>query len=240
MALHNGRFPEEQSAPQIGRSTDAEARGKLGPVPSLYPIVDLAALAARGWSPEAFAEAVLEARPRWLQLRAKRASARDALAALDTLLPLCRRAGTELFMNDRPDLAMIAGADGVHLGQDDLPVAAVRRMAPGLKLGVSTHNLSQLERALDARPDYVALGPIFPTGSKENPDPVVGLETLARAVERATQAGLPLVAIGGIDAERIHEIAKRGASAALIAALLPASLDEVSQRATNLARSMVV
>jgi thiamine-phosphate pyrophosphorylase len=209
-------------------------------VPSLYPIVDLTALAARGWSPEGFAEAVLEARPRWLQLRAKRASARDALAVLDALLPLCRRVGTELFMNDRPDLALIAGADGVHLGQDDLPVAAVRRIAPGLKLGVSTHDLSQLERALDARPDYVALGPIFATGSKENPDPVVGLEMLARAVERASRVAIPVVAIGGIDAERIREVAQRGASAALIAALLPARLNEVSERAQSLARSLLV
>lgn len=202
---------------------------------SLYPIVDLAALAARDWSPLDFAERVLEAQPRWIQLRAKRASAREALATLEALLPLCRRRGAELFMNDRPDLALLAGADGVHLGQDDLPIEAVRRIAPRLKVGISTHDLPQLERALADRPDYVALGPIFPTASKENPDPVVGIATLSRAVELARAAGIPLVAIGGIDATRIAEVSGTGAAAALIASLMPQALDDVGPRARALA-----
>ena len=151
----------------------------------LYPIVDLDALARAGLSPLAFAERVLLARPSLLQLRAKHASARDTLALLDALKPLCQRAGTLLFANDRADLALLAGADGVHVGQDDLPLAAVRRFAPSLKVGVSTHDFAQLERALLERPDYVAFGPVFETQSKLRPDTVVGLSGLSGAATRA-------------------------------------------------------
>jgi thiamine-phosphate pyrophosphorylase len=202
-------------------------------VRGLYPIVDADTLESRGIPLLAFAERLLVARPPILQLRAKHWGGRDTLSALRALSPLCRASGTLLFANDRPDLALLAECAGVHVGQDDVPVALVRKLGPDLRIGVSTHDLAQLEAALDQRPDYVAFGPIFGTSSKENPDPVVGLDGLASAAALCSERNVPLVAIGGITLERAPEIARRGALGAVIAALLPSSsaLDEVTERA---------
>jgi thiamine-phosphate pyrophosphorylase len=204
----------------------------------LYPIVDLDNLDARGIEPIAFAERLLKTRPRWLQLRAKHASAQETLAHLDALLPLCRAAGTELFANDRADLALLSGAAGVHVGQTDLPLSAVRRLAPALKMGVSTHSLEQLTLALGERPDYVAFGPVFTTASKERPDPVVGLDALRDAAVLARAANVPLVAIGGITVERCADLAASGVYAAVIGALSAGSLDEVTARAEAFSRAL--
>jgi thiamine-phosphate pyrophosphorylase len=206
----------------------------------LYPIVDLEALAARGLSPIPFAERVLEARPPLLQLRAKTVGARETLALLRALVPLARRAGTLLFANDRPDLALLAGTDGVHVGQSDLPLAEARRFAPGLKIGVSTHDERELELALAERPDYVAFGPVFATRSKAAPEPTVGVERLAGAARLARSAGVPLVAIGGIDRERLTEAGAHADVVAVIAALLPAGgeLDDAAARARELAAAL--
>jgi thiamine-phosphate pyrophosphorylase len=200
----------------------------------LYPIVDLDALARRGIDPLKFAEHVLVARPSLLQLRAKHQAASSVLALLRSLRPMCHAAGSWLFANDRPDLALLADTDGVHLGQDDLPIEELRRFAPKLRVGISTHDLMQLERALEYHPDYVAFGPIFPTPSKQRPDPVVGLEGLRQAAVASQRAGVPLVAIGGIDLERASEIRAVGALAAVIGALISDSLEEVSRRALEL------
>lgn len=201
----------------------------------LYPILDVDSLRARSLDVLAFAGAVLAARPAVVQLRAKSSSARDTLALLTALAPICQRAGAALFANDRPDLALLAGAPGVHVGQDDLPLAEVRRVAPALLVGVSTHTLGELERALDARPAYVAFGPVFATASKSDHEPCVGLDGLRTAHERATRAGVPLVAIGGIDLARAPESAPFADAAAVIGALLPAGgLDEVTARARAL------
>jgi thiamine-phosphate pyrophosphorylase len=126
--------------------------------------------------------------------------------------------GVPLFANDRPDLAMLAGCEGVHVGQDDLPVHIVRRLAPMLRIGVSTHSLSEVERALVDQPDYVAFGPVFETRSKNEPERVVGIDTLCAAVARCP---MPVVAIGGIDLERANDIARATHLGAAIAALLP-------------------
>ncbi len=207
-----------------------------GLVRGLYPIIDLDALAARGLEPLAFARAVLAARPALVQLRAKHASPRDALALLVALAPLCREAGVRLFANDRPDLALAAGCDGVHVGQDDLACDAVRRIAPSLAVGVSTHDPAQLAAALAARPDYVAFGPVFATGSKQGADAVVGRDALARAAGAARAAGVPLCAIGGFDEERIAAVARHADLVAVIGALLPpdGALDAVTARAVAL------
>ena len=199
----------------------------------LYPILDLDLTRTRGLPLVALAERLLAVRPGLLQLRAKAAGARETLDLLRSLRPLCRAAGTLLFANDRPDLAVLAGADGVHVGQSDLDVRDVRRLWPELRVGVSTHNPVELEHALGARPDYVAFGPVFPTGSKQRPDPVVGLAGLERA---ARAAGVPLVAIGGVDLERAPEVGRLGAIGAVIAALIPegADLDLVEGRALAL------
>lgn len=207
----------------------------------LYPIIDLDTLEQRGVEPLAFAERVLAARPALVQLRAKSLGAGATLAMLRQLVPLCRVSGTTLFANDRPDLALLAGADGVHVGQDDLPVAEVRRFAPGLSVGVSTHDLAQLERALAERPDYVAFGPVFGTPSKRNHEPVVGLTGLARAHELSLVAKVPLVAIGGLDLERAALAGAHAEVVSVIGALLPAAagLEAVTERALALQRAVL-
>src|SRR5580700_10575177 len=160
----------------------------------LYAIVDAAALEACGIEIIAFAEAVLSAPLAALQLRAKDVSARQALTLLRELAPMCRRAGVSLVANDRPDLAVLAGCDLVHVGQDDMPIERIRRIAPGLGVGVSTHTIEQLDAALTARPAYVAFGPVFETTTKVNPEPCVGVGGLRTAYARARAAGIPLVA----------------------------------------------
>ncbi|HEY3497665.1 MAG TPA: thiamine phosphate synthase [Polyangiaceae bacterium] len=187
----------------------------------LYPIVDVETLRARGLPIVEFADAVLAARPRLLQLRAKASGARETLELLRALKPRCAAAGALLFANDRPDLAVLAGADGVHVGQGDLSLSDVRAFAPQLAVGVSTHGVDELEAALAGRPAYVAFGPVFGTLSKRNPEPTVGSVGLAEAGARARRAGVPLVAIGGIDLERAPSVAEHAAAAAVIGALVP-------------------
>jgi thiamine-phosphate pyrophosphorylase len=145
---------------------------------------------------------------------------------------MCHRAGVRLVANDRPDLAILAGCDLVHVGQDDMPIDRVRRIAPGLGVGVSTHSLEQLDAALAARPAYVAYGPVFPTTTKEDPDPVVGVAGLSAAYARARAAGVPLVAIGGITYERASTIVATTDAVAAIAALMPASVTPGAPRST--------
>jgi thiamine-phosphate pyrophosphorylase len=205
----------------------------------LYAIVDTDSLAPRGLAVVDFARALLRAGPALMQLRAKSLGARDTLALLRALRGPCREAGVPLFANDRPDLAVLAGCDGVHLGQSDLDVVDARAFSPALKLGVSSHDAIELERALAVRPDYVAFGPVFATRSKGDPDPVVGIEGLAQASCDARAAGVSLVAIGGIDLQGAAAVAAHADLGAVIAALLPGpseSLEDVTARAGELSR----
>ena len=195
------------------------------PMNGLYPIVDVDSLKALKLDVLEFARQVLAADPESLQLRAKHLSARETLDLLRPLRALCAARGTALFANDRPDLALLARCDGVHVGQDDLSVQNVRSVAPTLRIGVSTHDLSQLREALEQRPDYVAFGPVFATRSKQRPDPVVGVDGLARAVELSRAAKVPIVAIGGITQSTAAKIAAMGVCGAVIGAILPADGD---------------
>jgi thiamine-phosphate pyrophosphorylase len=191
----------------------------------LYAIVDADLLEASGVDLAGFAERVIAARPAVVQLRAKRAGARDVLEWLRTLRALCDAAAVLLFANDRPDLAVLARCDGVHVGQTDLRVSDVRRFAPHLRVGVSTHDEAQLGEALAFRPDYVAYGPVFPTRTKRDPDPVVGLAGLARASQQCRLAGVPLVAIGGIDLARAADVSAHAELGAVISGLMPRAGD---------------
>lgn len=193
----------------------------------LYAILDLEAFRAKGVelarvagpdAPSALldvARALLASRPTALQLRAKREEARVTLALLRALAPLARAADVPLVANDRVDLAALAGADLVHLGQDDLPLADARRVATGvgaaLRFGRSTHDAAQLAAELADRPDYVAFGPVFGTSSKADASATVGLERLARAVEAARAAAVPLVAIGGVSRANAASVVAAGA-----------------------------
>lgn len=208
----------------------------------LYAIVDAGALAARDLDVVAFAEAVLDARPAAVQLRDKHGGARTVLDRLRVVAPIAARAGVPLFANDRPDLAVLAGCDGVHVGQDDLPVGHARELARRaghpLRIGLSTHDAVQIEAALADRPDYVAVGPIFATTSKDRPDPVVGLDRLAVHVRRVRERApaLPVVAIGGITMESAGAVGAIADAVAVIGALLPEgrgarAFDEVRARA---------
>jgi thiamine-phosphate pyrophosphorylase len=200
----------------------------------LYAILDTETLASRRMLPLAFAEAVLATRPAALQLRAKSASAREILALLGQLAPLCKEAGVPLVCNDRPDLAVLGGAGLVHLGQDDVPIDLVRRLFPTLGVGLSTHTPAQLEEALAMKPAYVAYGPVFATASKSNPATVVGVEGLCDAAILAGRAGVPLVAIGGITQARATEVAAHADAGAVIGALVADDLHEVGWRASAL------
>lgn len=157
---------------------------------------------------------------RLIQLRDKDASAKELLDAARACLALTRPAGAKLIINDRVDVALTADADGVHLGQDDLTVEEAREiLGPDKLIGLSTHSLEQFEQGLKTSANYLAVGPIYPTNSKENPAPVVGLEMLAAAKPITDR---PIVAIGGITLERASEVLAAGAdSLAVISALYP-------------------
>jgi len=194
-------------------------------VKGLYAILDVDFLVQRGVEPLPFADALLAAHPAALQVRAKSAGARDTLALLRAVQARAAAAGVPLFANDRPDLALLAGCAGVHLGQADVSLADARRLGPELALGVSTHGLEQLEEVLAeasaVRPAYVAFGPVFHTSSKRDPEPVVGLPALAEAARRCQAARVPLLAIGGLSLARAPEVAALADLGALISALLP-------------------
>lgn len=201
----------------------------------LHAIVDTKLLAKRDVDPLAYARAVLPAKPGALQLRAKDAPPREILGLLRTLGPLCRQARVPLIVNDRADLAALGGCDGVHIGQEDLPYELVHRIAPQLLVGLSAHSPDQIGRALAVRPSYIAFGPIFASSSKTWPVPVVGLEGLALAATRAREAGVTLVATGGVTLARLDEIASLVDAWAVIGDLFPegATLDDVRARAES-------
>lgn len=192
----------------------------LDPALSPFPIADLA-------------ERLAGAGVRLIQLRDKRASARtiylDSRQLIGRLAPL----GVRVIVNDRPDIAAIVRAGGVHVGQDDLPVEAARRICgPSCWVGVSTHNLEQLRAADFTSADYIALGPVFPTSTKENPDPVVGLDFLRRARQKTRKT---LVAIGGITVESAGEVFRAGADSVAVIGDLVTAPDPEARAAEYLA-----
>ena len=181
-------------------------------LPPLYCIVD----AEVALDPLGHARALVQAGATLVQLRAKRLTARAYFELAKAMAPLIRAAGGRFAVNDRADIAAAVGADVLHLGQDDLAPAEARTMFKGA-IGLSTHNEAQVAAALTAGVDYIGVGPVYATATKENPDPVVGLAGLARAAARSS---VPVVAIGGISLARVPEVLAAGAaSAAVISAL---------------------
>lgn len=196
-------------------------------LPRVYPIIDTATLDRRQYPVLAFAEALLDGGARLLQYRHKGDFTRARFAELEDLARLCRQADAQLIVNDRADIAVLVNA-GLHIGQQDLSPTHVRRIIGARLLGYSTHNELQFTHPDADLADYLAFGPIFPTTSKENPDPVVGLETLARLCGLTTK---PLVAIGGITPDTAPSVWRAGAdSVAVIAGLLPGTLSHESIR----------
>jgi thiamine-phosphate pyrophosphorylase len=191
----------------------------LPPSPFAYPIVDVARLGGRDVA--AVVDVLARGGARLIQLRAKALTDRERLAMARAAMAAARASGARLVVNDRADIACLVGADGLHVGQDDLSPADARAVVgPGMLLGVSTHGLAQLEAAARERADYVAIGPVFPTRTKDNPDSVVGLEMVRRARAIVSR---PLVAIGGITRANARQVVEAGADGvAVVSDLLDA------------------
>ncbi|SRR5579883_700735 len=188
-------------------------------LPRLYVILDAALLPYP--EPES-AVKLAGAGVRLMQYRNKSASTRELFASAQALGMALRERGATFIVNDRADVAALAGVSGVHVGQDDLTVEQARRVAgEEAIIGISTHNLEQVRVAAATSADYIAVGPVFPTASKAEPDPVVGLELVSQA-RRLTDK--PIVAIGGITLERAPGVIEAGADCvAVISDILHAS-----------------
>ena len=186
-------------------------------LPRVYPITDTN---LSGLSHAEQIDRLIAGGATLIQLRDKHAAPRDFYRQAEAALQIARAHNVRLIINDRVDVALALGADGVHLGQTDMPVEAARRLlGESVIIGISTHNLEQAELAANMPVDYVAFGPIFKTSTKENPDPIAGLEAL-RAV-RTIVGALPVVAIGGITLANAEEAWRAGADAvSSIAALV--------------------
>jgi thiamine-phosphate pyrophosphorylase len=182
-----------------------------------YGIVDLPADAAVGEA-IAIGGAILRGGSPILQLRMKHAPGGAMLPIARALRELTSARSVGFCVNDRVDVALLAYADAVHLGQDDLPLVAARQLAGDrLMIGMSTHSLVQARAALAGGADYLGFGPVYPTASKQNPDPVQGISMLAEVVRLA--ATVPVVAIGGVTLDRAEGVAHAGAAA--VAAIAP-------------------
>jgi thiamine-phosphate pyrophosphorylase len=190
--------------------------------PRLNAIVDVETAARAGWRPIDLAQAFLDGGARFLQLRAKTASGAGFLEMAVAIAARAHDAGAVLVVNDRADIARLAGADGVHVGQDDLAPRAVRSIVGAAAIvGLSTHTLEQLGAAVDEPVSYVAAGPVFGTATKATGSEAIGLAMVRDASRRAAARGLPLVAIGGITLERAVSVIEAGAaSVAVISDLL--------------------
>jgi thiamine-phosphate pyrophosphorylase len=200
--------------------------------PSLYAIMDAVLLRTTGLArlggqdrnrEQAFAEMLARSGVELIQYRDKQASSRSLFESSRDLARLLSPLGVKLIVNDRADIAVLAGADGVHVGQEDLGVEQARAICgSGRWVGVSTNNLTQVQRANTSSADYIAVGPIFATQTKEKPDPIVGLDFICKARLLTSK---PLVAIGGITLERAAEVYSAGADSLAVAGDLIAARD---------------
>lgn len=193
---------------------------------ALYAILDREA--GRGRDLPWLLEAILAGGCRLVQLRDKHTSLAEIYPVAHALAERCRQAGALFVVNDRADLALAVGAGGLHVGQDDLPAAAVRRLLrPGMILGVSTHDAGQARQAIADGADYVAVGSIFPTGSKAG-FKLVGPDLVRKL---RPEMPVPLVGIGGITADNAGEVVAAGADAvAVISAVCGAPDPEAATR----------
>ena len=186
-------------------------------LPAVYPVLDVELALDRGFSALEIARIWLDEGVRFFQLRSKRLPGGALLGLVEALTREARGAGALVIVNDRADLARMGGAAGVHVGQSDLsPVDARAVVGPEAFVGFSTHNDDQVRRALGEPVDYLAVGPVFATASKERPDPVIGLEGVRSARATIGPAGRPLVAIGGITLETARDVLAAGAASVAV------------------------
>jgi thiamine-phosphate pyrophosphorylase len=186
-------------------------------LPKVYPITDAR---LSGLSHAAQTEKLIEGGAQLIQLREKYAAPAEFYAEAEKALKIARQSEVKILINDRVDLALVLGADGVHLGQNDLPPAEARKiLGDRAIIGFSTHSVEQAIAALKEPIDYIAIGAIFPTSTKEKPEAILGLENLRRV--RDAIGDFPLVAIGGITRENARSCFEAGAdSVAVISELL--------------------
>lgn len=194
----------------------------------LYPIIDTGVCSAAGQNPAAVADACLAGGARILQLRDKTGSSAAFLALADRLAQRVRAFDALLVVNDRADIARLSGARGVHVGQDDLDIADVRRIVGSAAVvGISTHDEAQIDAALETDATYVAVGPIFGTATKDTGYSARGLDLIRYAANR----GKPIVAIGGIAIDRVQSVLEAGAAGlAVISDLLTTGNPEARTR----------
>ena len=198
-------------------------------LPKFYPILDVESARRCGYDALASAGEILEAGAKILQYRYKGFFSREIFAELERIHDFCRQSGATFVVNDRADIAAMLGA-AVHLGQEDLTPSEARRMIGNAMIGFSTHNQHQMRQAGSQPADYVAFGPIFGTSSKQNPDPVVGLDELRRMCALTTR---PLVAIGGITRANARSVLDAGADSVAVIGDLFAPGESVRNRAAE-------
>lgn len=181
--------------------------------PRFYPIIDAGVCGARGLDPTHVAEACLSGGARLLQLRSKSGGSAALVALADAAVALARPFGARVIINDRVDVAMMSRAAGVHVGQEDMTVADVRRvMGASAVVGLSTHTREQVDAALETSATYIAVGPIFGTRTKDTGYDARGLDLVGYAARR----GKPVVAIGGITLENAPGVIAAGADAVAV------------------------
>jgi thiamine-phosphate pyrophosphorylase len=186
-------------------------------IPALDAIIDVEASARAGFAPLDLANAFFSGGATFVQLRAKSIGGAELLDLAAAIAALARAAGADLIVNDRADVAALAGAAGVHIGQDDLPPRDVRSIVgDAAQLGLSTHTVEQLDRALAEPVSYVAIGPVFGSVTKSTGYDRVGLVMVGEAAKRAGARGLPLVAIGGITLYTAPSVIEAGASSVAV------------------------
>jgi len=201
-------------------------------LPRLCAICDAEASARAGWTLVDVARAFLNGGARLVQVRAKGASSGWLLDASIAIVAAAREVHATVIINDRADVARLAGASGVHLGQNDLAPAAARAIVGDAIIGQSTHTPDELNRALSEPVDYVAIGPVFETATKATGHAALGLARVASAAAVTRPRGLPLVAIGGITLDRAAEVVASGAdSVAVISDLFTGGDPEARVRA---------
>jgi thiamine-phosphate pyrophosphorylase len=201
------------------RATSSEPRATA--LPRLNAILDADVAARSGWTIPDLADACVAGGARWLQIRAKTMSGGAFLDLATRVREIAHAGGAMLIVNDRADIARLAGADGIHVGQDDLPPAAAKAIVgAGAVIGFSTHSQAQIEAAVAQAVRYIAVGPVFGTVTKDTGYASVGLDLVryaAAAIKRATASPSPgLVAIGGITLDRAEAVIEAGAGAVAV------------------------
>jgi thiamine-phosphate pyrophosphorylase len=180
--------------------------------PKIYPITDTG---ISGLTHLQQAERLISGGAKIIQLRDKTATSAEFFRSAVETVDLCRQHGVTIIINDRVDIALLSGADGVHLGQDDIPPDAARKiLGENAMIGLSTHSVEQIRAAIAQPVDYLAIGPIFSTATKDDHDPIVGLDGIRSAKREAGE--IPLIAIGGIDAANLLAVLDAGADSAAV------------------------